>query len=149
MPRDLGQPPVASSNVVATARSGSPSLRAREQLVPGAEAGPLAVDHERQLRRARGRPAVRMPSHGRQQLLTGDGGGTARIAAGAAHGGQRLLDQGRVAGAGPAGPRARSSAASSRSPHLGQLGRQLHLRLDLLQRAPRHVPKASRQASMA
>ena len=43
-----------------------------------------------------------MPAHGRQQLLAGDGGGPARIAAGAAHAGQRLADQGRVAGAGSA-----------------------------------------------
>ena len=137
-----GRRQVASSKVVATGSLWIPSLRAREQLVPGAEAGTLPINHERQLCRARGRRAVRVTSHGRQQLLAGDGGGAARIAASAAHDGQRLVDQGRVTGAGSAVAAGAKQRGLEQDPHLGQLGRQLHLRLDLLQQGAAHAAEA-------
>ena len=80
-----------------------------------------------------------MASHGSQELLAGDGGGPARIAAGSAHAGQRLLDQGRVPGARPAVALGTQQCRLEQHAHLGQLGRQLHLALDLLEQGAAHA----------
>ena len=108
-------------------------LRAREELVPGAESGALAVHHQRQLGRARREAAVGVAAHGGQQLLAQQRGGAGGIGATATQGGERPAHEERIVGGlGFLGPQQRGLG---QQPALFQLDRDRNRRLELLAQA--------------
>ena len=124
------------------------TLRAGEELVPGAEPGALAVDHERQLRGPRAGTAVGVASHAGQQVLADEGRRTGGLRARPAHRGERLPHE-RGRRPPPPPPRPASSAPSTRiRPSSSSFGTGTDAS-SFLRSPSRHEPNASRHASMA